>query len=119
MSKCIAAVVSKMVSELEGLKSDEERERAFAGARAVLGMPNLTNRPQAGRGQGGSESPEVEGAELDGISSAGMAWIKRNGLKKETIDEFFHVEDGKVTLVGEAIGKGKREQAINTYLLTG
>src|SRR2546423_61713 len=50
MSKNIAAVVSKMVTELGALKSDEERERAFAGARAVLGMTGSAVVPPPGQG---------------------------------------------------------------------
>src|SRR5438105_11696583 len=117
MSKSIAAVVSKMVNDLSGLKSDDERERAFAGARAVLGMGNVTSLSSAVHDPSGASSLAQDGTKIEGISSAGAAWIKRAGLTKEAIDEYFHIEDGKVTVIGEAIGRGKREQSINTYLL--
>jgi len=119
MSTNIAAVVAKMVNELEGLKSDEERERAFAGARAVLGMAAATPASAAVGGQSASKSSAHDGATIDGISNPSMTWVKRSGLSQADIETYFHVEDGKVTLIGEAIGKGKREQSINTYLLTG
>lgn len=113
MSKTIAAVVTKMVSELEGLKTDEERERAFAGARAVLGMGGALPANQGGT------PPTVDGAAIAGISSAGMAWLRRAGLTKDKVEEYLHIDEGRVTLLGPAMGKGKREQSINTYLLTG
>ncbi|MGD9689481.1 MAG: hypothetical protein AB7K52_07255 [Phycisphaerales bacterium] len=119
MSKNIAAVVTKMVNELEGLKSDEERERAFAGARAVLGMAGAIPASSAVGGQSASESSSHDGAAIDGIASHGMTWVKRSGLSQGDIEKYFHIDGGKVTLIGEAIGKGKREQSINTYLLTG
>jgi hypothetical protein len=116
MSKTIAAVVTKMVGDLSGLKTDEERERAFAGARAVLGMAATAAPPASGSGHAG---PSNGGDNFPGVSNAGAAWIKRNGLVSEYLDQYFHIEDGKVTLIGDAIGSGKREQSINTYLLTG
>ncbi len=118
MSKAIAAVVTKMVGELSGLKSDEERERAFAGARAVLGM-TASWTPASDPLQKEPSKTPLEGANFPGVSSAGTAWIKRNGLVSDALEQYFHVEDGKVTLIGEAIGSKKREQSINTYLLTG
>ena len=120
MSKTIAAVVTKMVSELENLQTDEERERAFAGARAVLGMTNEPYQPAVARAQSGVASPADEGTKLGVLSTAGADWIRRYSLKEDKIDEHLQINgDGKVTPVGESIGKGKREQTLNTYLLTG
>jgi len=48
-----------------------------------------------------------------------VSWINRHELTRDQIDQYFDVADGKVALIGEAIGKGKRVQTINTYLLTG
>lgn len=115
MSKSIATVVSKIVGDLESLKDDEERERAFTAARAVLGMTNASSDPSGSDEQ----VPEGKGAKVNGISNAGTAWIKRSGLIKDSIDEYFDIENGKVKLIGDAIGNGKRQQTINTYLLTG
>src|SRR5262249_37170633 len=109
MSKTIAAVVTKMVGDLSGLKSDEERERAFAGARAVLGMAAASTPPAPDPRPPDPSKPLPGGGSFPGVSSAGAGWIKRNGLVSEDLDQYFHIEDGKVTLIGEAIGKGKRE----------
>lgn len=120
MSKSIAAVVGKMVAELESLNSDEERERAFAGARAVLGMVGQSGAAGAtAKAEHNAAAPWQDGSAVQGISSAGARWIKRFGIADDRIKEVFHVEDGKVRLIGDAIGKAKREQTINTYLLTG
>jgi hypothetical protein len=71
MSKSIAAVVSKMVGDLASLKDDEERERAFAGARAVLGMTSSMNAPPDTDSQTHEQPPGAQGAKVDGISGAG------------------------------------------------
>ena len=119
MSKTIASVVTKMVSDLVGLKNDEERERAFAGARGVLGMAGAAPPASSGKSPGDAAAVMPDGGKIAGISTAGTTWINRHGLIRSQVEEYFHVEDGKVTLIGDAIGKGKREQSINTYLLTG
>lgn len=119
MSTTIAAVVSKMVDELSSLKTDEERERAFAAARAVLGMEPRPILPEPSPGGDDQAKSLLGGDTLTGVSNAGAAWIKRHGLTRHEVEEYFHIEDGKVTLIGDGIGSGKREQSINAYLLTG
>jgi hypothetical protein len=44
--------------------------------------------------------------------------MERNGLTAQYIEQLFHIEDTGVTLLS-AVGKGMRQQTINTYLLTG
>ncbi|WP_254513742.1 hypothetical protein [Anatilimnocola floriformis] len=117
MSKGIATVVTKIVAELESLNNDDERERAIAGARAILGM-NPGNSPGAPRDSSATASGD-NAESLEGISSAGLAWIKRNHITGDSLQQHFHVEDGKATLIGSPIGATKREQSINAYLFTG
>lgn len=119
MSSKITAIVGKIVDELEGLTSDE-RKRAIAGALAILGESAL----QAGtfitpKGDA-HPSADIHHAQLSGVSQGGQIWVKKNTLTNTQFEEVFHVENGKVTLIlGKGIGKSKREQTINTYLLTG
>jgi hypothetical protein len=123
MSKKIAAVVGKIVGELEDLTTDE-RKRAIAGALAVLGedaASGVSRTPDAKLGtQPSSSHLAAESSEPTGTAAPGAAWIKRAGLAKSQIEEFFHIEGGKASLImGDAIGRSKREQTVNTYLLTG
>jgi len=116
MSNKVADRVGGIVKQLQGL-SAEERRRAVDAALTVFGDlsqgPARSSVPAAAKGSGGEETPK-------GLSTAGVAWINKNGVSREQIDETFHVEDGKVTLIlGEAIGRSDREKTVNTYLLTG
>ncbi len=91
----------------------------LCGARAVLGMARAVPPASPRQGQGDSFGGTDDDGKIPGISKAGATWIERNGLTSDKLEEHFHVEDGKGTLIGDPIGDGKREQSINTYLLTG
>jgi len=119
MSTTIAAVVTKMVTELAQLKSDEERDRAFAAARAVFGMAGPGPAAPTGEGRDDASARTKTDGQVAGVSAPGATWIKKHGLASDKVEEHFHVDAGKVTLIGDPIGNGKREQSINTYLLTG
>jgi hypothetical protein len=116
-AKKVANVVAGLVRQLEDLTS-EERKRAVDAALTVFGDVYQGSSSRAKttttQGQGtGAEEP------LKGISVVGSAWMKKNGISQEQIDEAFDFENGKVTLILDAIGKSAREKTVNTYLLTG
>src|SRR3954454_8038342 len=92
MSKTIAMVVTRLVSELGGLKSDEERERAFAGARAILGMGDASPSSPPNSTTGASAKPGHDGGTVSGVSSLGATWIKRSALTAEMIEQHFDIE---------------------------
>ena len=120
MATKLATVVGKIVEQLEGLTT-EERKRAIAGTLAILGESALQSfaplREHADKGTGeASEHAQYE----THVPPLAQSWIKKIQVTQEQLEEIFHVENGKVTLIlGEAIGKGKRQQTINTYILTG
>lgn len=119
MSKKIATVVGKIVCELEDLTS-EERQRAIAGALAVLGESAPAVSAAVGNGFGRANTPGARHDVSGEFSPRGNAWVEKSGLSSAQLEEVFQFENGKVGLIlGEAIGKGKREQTINTYILTG
>jgi hypothetical protein len=122
MSTKIAAVVGRIVEELEGLTT-EERKRAIAGSLAILGESALQSFAPSREhvDKGADEAGEhAQHEHATHVSPPGMSWIKKNHITQEQVEEIFHIEDGKVTLIlGEAIGKSKRQQTINTYILTG
>jgi|SRR5712664_165200 len=115
-AKKVANAVSRIVTQLEDL-TPEERKRAVDAALTVFGDVSQGSssraEPTNPQGAGMEELPK-------GLSAAGLVWIKKNRVNQEQIEQAFHVEDGKVTLIlGEAAGKSAREKTINTYLLTG
>src|SRR6202008_631245 len=120
MATKLATVVGKIVEQLEGLTT-EERKRAIAGTLAILGEPTLHSfaplREHADKGAGEATEPAQYETH---VSPLARSWIKKIQVTQEQLEEIFHVENGKVTLIlGEAVGKGKRQQTINTYILTG
>ena len=122
MPNKITSVVGKIVSELEALSS-EERKRAVTAAFAILGESDAPTTPAAVEGNPGTSSlggANANGANDHGVSARGAAWIKKHTITTEQIEEAFHIDSGKVALIlGKAIGGSKREQAVNTYILTG
>jgi len=118
MSNKIASGVTKLVAALEALDGPEERRRAILAALAVFGesAPSLPNASNELLGAGKREVPVAEVAA--DIHAAGVAWMKRNGVPQENIDQVFHLDGDGVSVLA-AIGRGKSSQTINTYLLTG
>ena len=114
MSNKIAGVVTKLVSALEGLENADERRRAIQAALTVCGDAELgpANPPPAGQQTVGGDKTAT------GIHSAGQSWMQRNGVGIQELQEVIHIDDAGASIVS-AVGKGKREQTINTYLLTG
>src|SRR5579883_2093777 len=117
MSNKIAAVVTKLVSALETLESPEERQRAIQPALAVFGDAAAMASPTLSGGGAAQNLKHADGVSVE-IQPNGLAWMKRNSLGMPEIEQFFHIDDDGVSLL-RAVGKGKREQTINTYLLTG
>jgi hypothetical protein len=67
-----------------------------------------------------TKTKEKEKLPPSGFSDKANAWIKKNEIEAATLDEMFHLDDGKVELIlAKAIGKSKRAQTVNTYILTG
>jgi hypothetical protein len=117
MSNKIAGVVTKLVSALEGLDNADERRRAIQAALTVCGDPAF-NPGNANDTSAGAKTSQTSAVTPTGVHAAGLAWMQRNGLTAQHIEQVFHIEDTGVTLLSAA-GKGKRQQTINTYLLTG
>lgn len=116
MSNKIAGVVTKLVSALEGLDNADERRRAIQAALTVCGDPVF------GSAEGVSKVVDLASnrvnASIPGLNPAGIAWMERSGLTTVDIQNVIHIDESSSSLL-TAIGKGKRQQTINTYLLTG
>jgi len=115
MSNKIAGVVTKLVGALDELKTSDERQRAIQAALTVFGdTPQVMGKqpPASQENSGGGDDIPKE------FSPAGSAWIRRSKLTVPSIEQIFHIDDAGANLISTR-GKGKREQTINTYLLTG
>jgi hypothetical protein len=115
MAKGIAEATTKIYEQLERLPA-EERRRAVDAALTMLGE-SPTSTKLSGGAEGGAEEPSPES---DGFSGAARALIKKHSIDTAALAEMFHLENGKVQLIlAGPLGKSKKEQTLNTYLLTG
>lgn len=118
MAKSITEATAKVHAILEPFESDERR-RVVNAALILLGDDTTagSRKPQHQRNDHIKE---------DGVTDAGDfppaagRWLKKNGLEIDTLEHYFHFDDGNVQpieLPGD--GKSKREKTINTYLMQG
>src|SRR5260370_27749794 len=113
MAKGIAEATTKIYEQLERL-APEERRRAVDAALTMLGEPATDTRSPKGVIQ------ERESTPVDGFSEMGKAWIRKNDLDASALVETFHSDNGRVQLIlASLLGRSKREQTRDTYLLTG
>ena len=114
MAKGNAEATTKIYEQVQGLDA-EDRLRAANAALTMLGEPVLGETKSSRSGnKGKGETP------ADGFSEKAEAWIKKYQIESSALDDMFHLDNGRVELIlGEAIGKSKRDQTVNTYLLTG
>ena len=114
MAKGITEATTKIYEQLEHL-APEERRRAVDAALTMLGEPATDSKSAKKEDKQQEEAPLVSE-----FPSSAKAWIRRNKLESSAIAEMFNLENGEFHLdLDTAIGNSKREQTLNTYLLTG
>ena len=114
MAKGIAEATVKIFEQLQGLEDPEERLRAVNAALTMLGTPAAGSRLSQ------TTTPQNDESSAEGTSDKAKAWIRKNKLESSDLEEMFHFDNGKVELnLDKAIGSSKRQQTVNTYLLTG
>jgi hypothetical protein len=59
--------------------------------------------------------PEPNGA----FPAAVQSWMKKNDLTAEEVEQVFALEDGKINIIADLPGRGKRDKTITTYTLMG
>ena len=75
---------------------------------------------RAQAGGDGKASDEGAAADTGGLPKRAAAWIKKHALTQEELEAAFHVKDGAAEITAGIIpGKSKREQTINSYIITG
>ena len=113
MAKGIAEATTKIYEQLLGL-AVEERGRAVRAALTMLGQPESDVRATE------TETQKQEDTSGGGFSDKAKAWIKKHNIGASALEEMFHLDGDRVELIlGKAIGKSRRQQTVNTYLLTG
>lgn len=108
--------LNAIVDALQSLESPD-RKRAVLGALHFL-EEDWVPLPQV-KGVAQVETDE-NASEIGGAFSASVKqWMKKNELTPEEIENVFHFENGKVNIIADLPGKGKRENTIALYILFG
>lgn len=107
----IADAMTKLVALLTPFNS-EERRRVIGAALTLLGdAPAL----------GAAHIPS--GGDLGKVGASSQrasAWMKRNGLTSDILDQVFHVDGEHVEVVASRVpGKSNKERTLNAYALAG
>ena len=118
MATALADAMTKIVTILSPLDVTE-RQRVVHAALALLGDPPFASTTE----RSNASSPLASGGEDDpfpGAPPAATAWLKRSALTLQQLEQFFHADGGKVTLISAPQTATKRiDQVVNVYLLQG
>jgi hypothetical protein len=115
--KATPETLTAIIKLLEPLSS-AQRQRTVAAAMMFLGEAALQKpRQEASTTSTGAGNSD---GEAEGDYSTHMAkWMKQNEISADELDEVFHFhQDGTFDLL-HAPGKSKKDQTVNTYILTG
>lgn len=109
MTTALADATKEILTVLSPLSS-EERARVVRAALTLLGdnMPSGGNNASPEEGQAGKSERRSN------------QWASKQGLTEERIEQYFHIEEDKVTLLElpSSLGSNK-EKAVAIYLLIG
>jgi hypothetical protein len=112
-TKDIAAVTTVLIETLEPLTPDERR-RAISASLTLLGdsaAPSTDTRSQ--------QEDDVSGGNSL-LPGKAKNWQKQNGLTDTQLEQVFHFDNGKVSVIAAVIpGNNKKTRTINAYILTG
>lgn len=86
-----------------------ERARILNAARVLLGETGVES----------SDGTNVDENILPSASPRVHRWLKENSIGLDQIHQVFHFENGTAEVIATIPGKGKKEQTINAYVLTG
>jgi hypothetical protein len=115
--KATPETLTAIIKLLEPLSS-AQRQRTVAAAMMFLGEAALQKPKQEASG-GGSSRDSKEGESEGDYSAHITKWMKQNEVSAEELDQVFHFNgDGTYDLL-HAPGNSKKEQTVNTYILTG
>lgn len=115
-TKTIEVIATKTIEVYKSVAdiSAEERRRIFVAVATLCGDV----QSQYELGAPPSAPPAAE--ELAGFPVKAARWLSQNRIPPERMEEIFHIDGSNVELIlVEMIGKSRREQTINCYLLEG
>lgn len=120
--------VTKQLYEVLEPLTPEFRLRAVHATLVMLG-DNLPLRGPVAKTPAGPPQKWIEDDYGDGSEDAGdgagfppeaQKWLQKHSLSKETLNHYFHMDEGKVTVIASpSASKTKKEQTVDAYLLQG
>jgi hypothetical protein len=96
--------------------SSEQRQRTVAAAMMFLGEAPL-QKPRQETSGGSTDNNNGDGEA--GYSTHIAKWMKQNEVSAEELDQTFHFHESGTFDLLHAPGNSKKEQTLNTYILTG
>lgn len=111
--------LNAIVDALQDLQS-ADRKRAVLGALHFL-EEDWVPLPQTKGGAAPSDdgSKNTEGSDDTAVSPVAKQWMKKNDLSGDAIEQVFSFDNGKVSILADIPGKGKRDKTIAIYTLMG
>jgi hypothetical protein len=106
--------LTQLIKILTPLKSDDRR-RTVAAVMLFLGE---TAEPTPAAAAPAERKTAAAGAG-DGYPAAVSRWMEQYGVSSEELDRVFHFNGDGTFQIHDAPGKSRREQTLNTYILTG
>jgi hypothetical protein len=103
----------KLVQLLAPL-NPEERDRAIAAAKILLGHPTSATHAPA--------SPPAPGVTLDSgsVSPKASAWMKKYSITQDQIDQVFAVDGGTIEVIASSMpGSSMRQKTVEAYVICG
>lgn len=115
--KAVAAATPKLVQILSPL-TPEGRQRAIKSALAIFGesAPTKPSKPDA------LEQQESDGRQtpIDGISQKAAAWLKKNSISQEQLDNVFSIDSEAIDIIASKLpATDRQEQVVQAYILSG
>jgi hypothetical protein len=112
-----SAALTQMISILERLKP-EDRRRTVAAAMLFLGEPTAPISVRTA--PAGPETANAAAGIGDGSYSVAVSrWMDQYGISPGELDRVFHIGDDGTFDIHDVPGRSKKEQTLNTYILTG
>jgi len=114
-----AAALTAIIEALEPL-SPEERDRTVNAVTVFFGIakaPTVRNQKIEEQEEADEQVEVAYGVDSD-YSPRIIRWMQQNGVSSEALDRMFHFHDGTFD-IHDVPGKSKKEQTLNTYILTG
>jgi hypothetical protein len=106
-------VLPKLVQLLADLPTPE-REKAISAAKILLADS------MASGGNKNHEEPHVDATTIPGISGKAAAWLQKNHISREQLDQIFSIDDKTFDVIAARMpGKSKRQQTAEAYIICG